>query len=88
VHFLELCKGGNNCSCLLGFLKVARKLEGILVSYRLAGVLRGKCAALNKLCKVRGMALSAALKVYMTLGVFSREREGRGYRYYYSKKQQ
>lgn len=42
----------------------------------------------SKLCKVRGMALSAALKVYMTLGVFSREREGRGYRYYYSKKQQ
>ena len=40
----------------------------------------------SKICKVRGMALSAALKVLHTLGVLNREKEGRSYRYY--KKQQ
>ena len=35
----------------------------------------------SKLAKVRGMALSAALKVLLTLGVLSREKVGRGYLY-------
>ena len=40
----------------------------------------------SKLCRVRGMGLSAALKVLTVLGVLFREKEGRGYRYYLNKK--
>ena len=36
----------------------------------------------SRLCKVRGRALSASLKVFLTLGVLSREKVGRGYRYH------
>lgn len=36
----------------------------------------------SKLCKVRGRALWASLKVLTSLGVLFREREGREYRYY------
>jgi len=36
----------------------------------------------SRLTKLRGMGASAALKVLLTLGALTREREGRGYRYY------
>ena len=36
----------------------------------------------SKLCKARGRALSASLKVLLTLGVLGREKEGKGYRYF------